>query len=45
MQITHIMADGSVRESVNGMKIPKKIYEKIKEVRSKKNDKEEILQS
>ena len=35
MQITHIMADGSVRESVKGVKIPNKT---IKEIRSKKNE-------
>lgn len=40
MKITHIMADGSVRESVEGMKIPnKEFYIILNEIRSKKNEK------
>lgn len=43
MNITHIMADGSVRESVEGMKIPnKEFYIILNQIRSKKNEKKEI---
>lgn len=41
MKITHIMADGSVRESVEGIKIPnKEFYIILRQIRSKKNEKE-----
>ena len=37
MRIVNIMSDGSVRESVQGVKIPKKeFYIILKEIRSKK---------
>lgn len=40
MSIKHIMADGSVRESVEGMKIPnKEFYIILNQIRSKKNEK------
>ena len=43
MNIVHIMADNSVRESVEGMKIPnKEFYKILNEIRSKKNEKKEI---
>lgn len=39
--ITHIMADGSVRESVEGMTIPnKEFYKILNQIRSKKNERE-----
>lgn len=38
MRIQHIMADGSTRESVKGVKIPKQTYKKIMQIRSKKNE-------
>lgn len=41
MNIVHIMADNSVRESVEGMKIPnKEFYIILNQIRSKKNEKE-----
>ena len=43
MRVIHIMADGSVRESVEGMKIPnKEFYRILNQIRSKKNEKKEI---
>ena len=40
MNIKHIMADGSVRESVEGIKIPnKEFYIVFNELRSRKNEK------
>ena len=40
MRVTHIMADGSVRESVEGMVIPnKEFYKILNQIRSKKNEK------
>lgn len=42
MSIKHIMADGSVRESVEGMKIPnKEFYIILNQIRSKKNEKKD----
>lgn len=41
MAITHIMSDGSVRESVEGITIPnKEFYIILNQIRSKKNEKE-----
>ncbi len=41
MTITHIIADGSVRESVEGITIPnKEFYIILNQIRSKKNEKE-----
>lgn len=40
MNIKHIMVDGSVRESVEGIKIPnKEFYIVFNELRSRKNEK------
>lgn len=39
MNIVHIMADGSVRESVEGITIPnKEFYIILNQIRSKKNE-------
>ena len=41
MKIVHIMSDGSVRESVEGVKIPnKEFYIIFNQIRSTKNEKE-----
>ena len=41
MTITHIMADGSVRESIEGLTVPnKEFYIILNQIRSKKNEKE-----
>lgn len=40
MRIINVMADGSVRESVEGMTIPnKEFYKILNQIRSKKNGK------
>ena len=42
-RIINIMADGSVRESVEGITIPnKEFYKILNQIRSKKNGKKEI---
>ena len=39
-RIVHVMADGSVRESIEGIKIPnKEFYIILEEIRRKKNEK------
>lgn len=41
MRIINIMADGSVRESIEGITVPnKEIYIILNQIRSKKNEKE-----
>lgn len=40
MKITHIMSDGTARESIEGIKIPnKEFYIVFNELRSRKNEK------
>ncbi len=41
MRVTHIMSDGSVRESVEGITIPnKEFYIILNELRSKRNERD-----